>query len=65
MSIGSVSGTTGSAPVQRMPESMEANKAGRDHDGDADDRAAAPVWSAKPSANLQGQQTGQVISVTA
>ena len=67
MSISSIGGTTYSAPAQAVrsnPEAAEIRKSGPDNDGDSDDvKAAAP--KAGPSVNMNGQKTGQVISVTA
>ncbi len=72
MSISSV-GSANAAPQtqapQRTPESAEVSKAGGDGDGDADDGASTvPVKAAAapaPTINLNGQEIGSIINVTA
>ena len=63
MSVGSVSSTTVVSP---SPESAEVQKAGPDHDGDADDGGAKAVKAAPaPTVNSAGQKLGQVINAAA
>jgi hypothetical protein len=60
MSVGSISSAS-VAPVN--PEASEVQKAGPDHDGDADDRGAKAVQAPPaPTVNVRGQKIGQVIS---
>ena len=65
-SVGSTFSTLQTQALQRTPEAAEVQKAGPDHDGDADDggaKAAQPP--AAPTVNMNGQRTGQVIHVVA
>jgi len=69
MSVGSVSGVSGNTPppaLQSTPEAAEAKKGGRDNDGDSDDGGVRAVKTPpSPSVNLNGQNVGQTINVTA
>lgn len=64
MSISSISSSTLAPQAIQKPEALETGKAGPDHDGDSDDRAA--VNSApKPVVNTSGQTTGLVVNTKA
>ena len=53
-------------PAVAAGRGTEVRKAGPDHDGDADDRGAAPAAAAaKPVANALGQMIGQHVNVKA
>lgn len=69
MNISSVGGAYNlfqAQAAQRTPEAAEIQKAGRDNDGDADDKKIA-TGPTQPSTavNLSGQRVGQVINVVA
>jgi len=69
MSVGSVCSASGNIPtkaLQSTPETAEVKKGGRDNDGDSDDGGARAVKSPPPpSVNMNGQNVGQTINVTA
>lgn len=66
MNVSSVSSAVPQA-ISGTSEAGEVRKAGPDHDGDADDRGAAPAAAAasRPSVNSLGQMIGQHLSVKA
>lgn len=62
MNLTSISSISGNIPGQAIQRQPEAREIGPDRDGDADDaRKAAPA----ATVNLNGQNVGQQISVTA
>lgn len=68
MNIGSIGGSAHAYAMQagsRLPESAEPQKAGPDHDGDADDGASRVQASASSTVNMSGQKLGQLIHVSA
>jgi hypothetical protein len=68
MSVGSVSNTQVSSPVQatqRATEGAEVKKGGRDNDGDSDDGGVKAVAAPAARTNASGQTVGQIINATA
>jgi hypothetical protein len=62
----SVSSIGGANPIPRSPEASEVQKAGADHDGDADDGASKTAKAAPaPVVNATGQRLGQIVNVQA
>ena len=62
----SVSSIGGANPIPRSPEASVVQKAGPDHDGDADDGGSKTAKAVSaPVVNAAGQRLGQIVNAKA